>query len=408
MAAIRRADRRDEWWVDFRYRRKRIRKRSPIQTKRGAEQFERQLRQEFVNDEVHGKDPFVDSPNFGEFAERWVREYVSVYNRPSGQREKHWCLTWHLLPAFSRCRLDEVSVPQIDSFTQKLVERRLAPKTVNNILTVLRCLLRTAQEWGLLREVPRIRQLRVPEQPIRYLASDEIRRLITAAPTRFWATFIMFLAYTGLRFGEAAALEWEDVVFDEAFPRIVVKQAAARGIISQTKTGRIRVVPVTPSLAQALRKFPRTEHLVFPKQASGVMKPGSTVKVLYRACDRAGVKRIGWHGLRHSYATMLCERGVPLRDVQELLGHSTIVMTSRYAHARPENLRRWVNHCLETPAAIIAGQNSHQMDTNVKLTTLAIPIRPIALAQLSDKSRLSAGFAMVDPTGLEPAGNKAA
>src|ERR1039457_1234458 len=64
MAAQRRIDRHNEWWIDFRYRRKRIRKRSPVQTKRGAEQYERQLRQEFSDDEAHGKNPFAEPPTF--------------------------------------------------------------------------------------------------------------------------------------------------------------------------------------------------------------------------------------------------------------------------------------------------------------------------------------------------------
>ncbi len=67
-----------------------------------------------------------------------------------------------------------------------------------------------------------------------------------------------------------------------------------------------------------------------------------TLTYLHRMCDRAGVKRVGWHALRHSFATILCQRGVPLRNVQALLGHTTIVMTSRYAHATADDLHSWM------------------------------------------------------------------
>lgn len=376
--------------MDFRYRRRRIRKRSPVQTKRGTEQFERQLRQEYAEDENHGKNPFVEPPRFSEYAERWMQEYVRAYNRPSGQTEKTWALRHHLLPAFGERRLDEIGPEAVDAFARRLVGD-LAPKTVNNILAVLRTALHTAEEWGLLRRAPRIRQLRVPEQAIRFLNFGEITRLVDATPNPFWRVFTLTLASTGLRFGEAAALHWEDVLLDDEFPRIVVRQAAARGVISQTKTGRIRVIPLSSAVVESLAQFPRTEALVFPKRSGGVMKSSSHLDVLHRACDRAGVKRIGWHGLRHSYATLLCERGVPLRDVQELLGHTTITMTSRYAHSRPENLRHWVNRCFGDHKSPVAGRNGHQVDTKPHSLPEPDSVGHQVFAQPSANSRLVAG-----------------
>ncbi len=56
---------------------------------------------------------------------------------------------------------------------------------------------------------------------------------------------------------------------------------------------------------------------------------------LWRACDAAAIPRSGFHRLRHTCATLLVERGVHLRVVQRILGHSTVVMTERYAHVAP-------------------------------------------------------------------------
>ena len=63
---------------------------------------------------------------------------------------------------------------------------------------------------------------------------------------------------------------------------------------------------------------------------------------LWRACKRAGLRRIGWHVLRHTFASHLVMRGAPLKAVQELLGHATIMMTMRYAHLAPEIAREAV------------------------------------------------------------------
>lgn len=344
MSAIQRRDRGNEWWVDFRWRGRRVRRRAPLQTKRGAEAFERQLRNEFSEDEAHGMDPLAIPPTFADFAERWMREYVAAYNRPTSAREKRSYLTHHLLPAFGRLPLNEIGTEQVDRFVA--VEReRVCPKTLNNVLTTLRCSLRLASEWGLLRRPPRIRGVRVSQRVIVFLKDDELDRLVAAAPTARWRAFFTVLADTGMRFGEAAALQWSDVDLIGPEPAVAVVRAAALGVVGPTKTGNTRTIPLPERATRELVALPRSSSNVFQKADGGVLRPECNLKVLHRACARAGVPRIGWHGLRHTYATRLCQRGVPLRNVQALLGHTTILMTSRYAHEG--DLGAWVHHALD-------------------------------------------------------------
>jgi site-specific recombinase XerD len=81
---------------------------------------------------------------------------------------------------------------------------------------------------------------------------------------------------------------------------------------------------------------------------------------LWRACKRAGLRRIGWHVLGHSFASHLVMRGAVLKSVQEVMGHSTIKMTERYAHLSPD-VRRDAVRLLDAPCRMV---NAHTALTN--------------------------------------------
>jgi integrase len=364
MPATRRRDRHDEWWVDFRYRGRRVRERSPVQTRKDAQAHERLLIEELAAKERCGRDPFAPDapvPQFANFIERWMRDYVTPQSRPSGQRAKKFILANHLVPAFGTATLDAITTAHVDAFIA-IKAKTLAPKTVNTILSVLCCSLRTAQDWGLITTLPRFRWMRVPSQGYRYLMAEEAERLLRASQG-FWAVFIRFLLRTGARFGEAAALRWDDLELDSANPVVHLRRSVNAGFVSATKTGSARDVPLPDDLVAVLRDFRHDQDLVFGRPSDGqYLSSASTQKFVHRICDRAGIRRISWHGLRHTYATELTARGVPLPAVQALLGHTTITMTARYAHVAPSTLRAYVN-LLSLPTHAVTNAVGHQMVT---------------------------------------------
>lgn len=350
MSAVRRPDRGNEWWVVFELGGQRIRRRSPVQTRAGARAYEEDLRRELAPSSpprVLSQEPAATSlpktpasPTFGEFAERYLTTYVSAHMRASTQRSTASKFRAHLVPFFWPMRLDEIGSLQIAAFTAEQKRLGLSPKSVNNHLSLLHASLATAESWGLLPSVPKIRWIRCPEPDTRYLEHEDVRRLITCAKPDFWRPFLAFLAYTGARFGEAAALRWDDLELDAPSPIVHIRRAAAEGVVGPTKTGKIRHVPLIPELVRELRAFRHDREYVFTRPADGAfLKPSSTRKYLHALCRRAGVEPISWHVLRHSFATSLTARRVPLNEVQELLGHSTLEMTARYAHAAPKTLR---------------------------------------------------------------------
>lgn len=336
----------DGWWhVDFRVHRTRIRKRSPANTKGAAEAYELVLKNEIAQhgnlDRLDGKkqaESRAAVPTFREFAERWFREYVIVRNKPSEQNTKGVVLRRRLLPTFGRLSLSEVKPQVIERFTASLLHDRLRPKSVNNYLTVLRTCLITAVEWGVLSAAPRVRGVRVPPPTFRYLSEQELNALLAAAATGVWHAMILTAARTGLRRSELLGLRWEDVDFEHCSLRVC--RARVRDHVDSPKNNRVRYVPLTSDVVAALRNFGAQDAggWVFVSDGMPVSFKAAD-RHLLATCKRAGVRPIGWHKLRHTFASHLALRGCPLHAVKELLGHSTIEMTMRYAHLNPGALR---------------------------------------------------------------------
>ncbi len=348
----------------------RVRKTSPVNTRKGAEQYERQIRQKLLDgtytrrrkEKVPEKDgPTV--PTFKTFSKEFMTVYVQTNNKPSEVQSKESILRRHLLPAFRRKRLDEIGQRDIERYKSKKLALDLSPKTINNQLTVLRRLLAVAVEWGIIPMVPPIKWLRVPPQSFDFLDFEETERLLAAAEEE-WRPMITLAYRSGLRQGELLALRWGDV--DLAAGQLVVRRAVARGFMGTPKNGRTRSIPLSEAtvaeLKRALLPFGRgrrkrvrlkagegerrDEDLVFCDSMGNLLSKGSCKWPLWRACAKAGLRRIGWHVARHSFASHLVMRGVPLKVVQELLGHQTIQMTERYSHMTPD-VRRGAIELLE-------------------------------------------------------------
>jgi len=146
----------------------------------------------------------------------------------------------------------------------------------------------------------------------------------------------------GLRQGELLALRREDV--DLVAGRLVVRQAVACGVVGSTKSRKNRETPLSRDAVRTLKAHRHLRGpLVFCDRDGEMLTKGVCKWPLWRACKRAELRRIGWHVLRHSFASHLAMRGVPLKAVQELMGHATIEMTMRYAHLSPGVRRDAVN-----------------------------------------------------------------
>jgi integrase len=247
-----RKDKRKGWIVDFVFqhadgRSERVRRRSPVQTRRGAEDFERRLRQEMLNPRPQGK----EAPLFRVFAEEFFSGYVVANNKHAERLSKRSILNHHLLPAFGGLRLSAIGLREVELYKARKLRDGLAPKSINNHLTVLRRLLAVAAEWGQLGSVPAIKWLKAPAPEFDFLEFEEADRLVSGADPGMWRTMVLLALRTGLRQGELLALRWEDV--DLVAGRLVVRRNLAKGVVGTPKSGRAREVPLSDEARAALK-----------------------------------------------------------------------------------------------------------------------------------------------------------
>ena len=316
-------------------RRERISGTPVLNTKMAAEIAEREHIQRLLSSPLtpsgHVK---REVPTFEKFAAEFMATYCQNNNKPSEIASKQSVLKNHLGPFFGRSRLDAIQPREIESFKSAKLKAKLSPKTVNNHLTVLRRILSLAAEWEIISHTPPVKWLKVPDPEFDFLDFEEAERLVKGGAGE-WATMIALGLGTGMRQGELLALRWEDT--DLIAGRLMVRRAVARGIIGTPKSGKAREIPLNAKVIRALKAHRHLRgELVFCDQAGKMLPKGVCRWPIWGACRRAGLRRISWHVLRHTFASHLVMRGAALKAVQELLGHSTIEMTMRYAHLSPD------------------------------------------------------------------------
>jgi integrase len=291
---------------------------------------------------VHGKpkpakEDVQKVPTLKEFALRFLDGYAKANRlKPSGIASKETVLRVHLTKAFGDKRLDEISTEDVQRLKAALTER--APKTVNNVLTVLSVVLRTAVEWGVIGQIPcSIKLLKAPKSEASFHDFDEFEQLVDVARSEALALLIVLLGgEAGLRCGEIMALEWTDIDF--AKRQLTVARSEWKGHVTMPKGGRIRYVPMTRRLTEALRE---ARHLRGPRVlCDGTGKPltQKVIQVLVRRTARRANVKPGIHILRHSFCSHLAMRGAPARAIQELAGHQDLGTTQRYMHLSPAAL----------------------------------------------------------------------
>ena len=272
-----------------------------------------------------------------EFAGRFLDGYARANReKPSGIAAKETILRIHLVPALGERSLDAITTEDVQRLKVTLKAR--APKTVNNVLTVLSVVLKTAVEWGVIDRVPCvIKILATPRGTASFYDFEEYERLVKEAQTYPLAYLITLLGgEAGLRCGEIMALEWSDVDLQKR--QLCVAKSEWKGHVTVPKGGRLRYVPLTVRLMAALKG---ARHVRGPRvmcETDGQSLTQKRVQGLMRRIARRAHVKPGVHILRHTFCSHLAMRGAPARAIQELAGHQDLGTTQRYMHLSPAAL----------------------------------------------------------------------
>ena len=237
----------------------------------------------------------------------------------------------HILNHFGK----ETLLSEIDdSSVSRLVARlrgQMEDSSVNRVLSTLRKILnKSRDEWGYASPDIRIRRhmLPEPEARTRWLTHEEAERLIRNAATHLQKP-IRCALLTGLRLSNILKLRWDQVDFASNQIDLRIK--------SRTPGGRLLVLPISPSLRELLLSC-KGDHPEFVfvrrfKRGDLDSKPIASFRRSFgTACRKAGIANFTFHDLRHTAATWMVQNGVALALVQEVLGHTDIATTKRYAH----------------------------------------------------------------------------
>lgn len=285
----------------------------------------------------------------------WEREWFAArVAEPKTLVTDRGRLDNHVLPAFRDLALDEVTPLVVQTWIKALQGKRLAAATVRSCHNLLSASLGAAVAEGLIREnpakgarrptVPPGREVYLTREQVdaiaKHLRSDKYQGLRSPA----FPALTIVLAFTGLRFGEAAGLHMPRV--DLLRKRLRVAEVmqeigSQRTIKAYPKGRRNRTVPIPDQAARAVEEL----MLADPPQPGGLLFRGRTGRLIastsYRtafqkACAAVGVPACRPHDLRHTYASWLIQDGVSLVEVARLMGHSSTAVTERYAHLVPD------------------------------------------------------------------------
>lgn len=293
---------------------------------------------------------------FARAAEIYVEEY-SKANKKSWRHDRTR-LGKHVAPVIGSIMLDDLTFTHVESVKNSVAAKGLSKATLVQCLALVRQICNYSIQRGWLtgrNPVQGVRFPKVNNRRLRYCSPDEERSFFALARKHGYIDchdICLLSLYTGMRMGEIFALTRQDI--DLVENRIFIKGVA--GADDGPKSGVSRVAYITdmirPMLESRVAKLPAMEALLFPGPSGGIRREiGQNFATL--------IKHLGWndgvtdrrlrfcaHCFRHTFASRLVAKKIPLPVIQKLMGHASIQTTMRYTHTQDDQCRSAVEMLL--------------------------------------------------------------
>ena len=310
---------------------------------------------------------------YKELASLWWESYKHTV-KPNTQLNVRRLLDNHILPLFGSYKLDKLTTPLIQSIVNKLADKTNKEEEGAFLYyDSLHALNKRILQYGVVmqaipfnpaREVilPRNTQ-KEKRKKVKHFDNEDLKRFFQYLDTldlsryRYYyeITLYKFLLATGCRINEALALSWSDIDLDNAIVHITKTLNYNQELNSPKSKSSYRDIDIDQATVSMLKqyrlrqtmeawKIGKSENIVFSDFIHEYPNNRTLQTRLRTHFKRANVTNIGFHGFRHTHASLLLNSGIPYKELQHRLGHSTLSMTMDiYSHLSKENAKKAVS-----------------------------------------------------------------
>lgn len=258
--------------------------------------------------------------------------------------EKYKCIVCkHIVPTFGDLHIKNLSVEDIQTFINRLLEKGLERSTINNIIVVLNMgLLYAEKEYDVL--CPRAEFLKIQKKEMRVLSTDEQNKFVKYLIDKndIFGFGMLLALFTGMRIGELCALKWEDVS-DQAIKINKTMQRINKNIIilpPKTESS-VRTIPIPRYIRETVEKYRKDDGYVLQRENAKFTEPRLLQLKFKKYAEECDINDVGFHCLRHTFSTKCVESGFDIKTLSEILGHSDVKITlNKYVHSSMEQKMR--------------------------------------------------------------------
>ena len=315
----------------------------------------------------------VSVKNYRELSELWLKNH-KLEVKPQTYSQTVSELKTHLLPVFGNIRVEKITLPMVQVFVNKIANNpNLGSVSLKIILSINKRILKYAVNLQLITVnpadniiVPKNKKNISQKKELKYFETNQLKQFkdyLDKLPNTFrnyyHKTLYDTLLATGLRIGEAVALEWSDIDLDNGYIDVNKTIVWSRMETNSPKSmAGYRKIPIDRNTVLMLRLYKARQHQCFiehgygGKMAEHVFSNGlhaypsreGLQKTLTKHLKLAGLPYLTLHAFRHTHASLLLNAGISYKELQQRLGHSTLAMTmDTYSHLFDDTEKEVVN-----------------------------------------------------------------